>query len=222
MLNLRKRNDMPKGIYDRTLLKHGKATRAQLAKATHNSRNFLDREKDRWYAVKRVAQGATYQQVADEIHELNPEYTISGEGVRVEVEKALIDWKRENMGNIDAYIAKELWRINEIEKIVMTNFEMSKKGFSPKEYAALMKRGMTPDEIDEMYKDREMAGDPHYLDILLNLQNQRMRLLGINKGNDVASQTVINYQFNGIGDDALEKMADMLQDTKYAEIAEEQ
>ncbi len=213
---------MPKGIYDRTLLKKNRASKAELLIPHPNARNILDREKDRWLAVKMVAQGATYQQVADKIHELNPEYTITKEGVRLEVEKALIDWKRENMENIDAYIAKELWRINEIEKIVMKNFEMSKKGFSPKDYAALMKRGMTPDEIDEMYKDREMAGDPHYLDILLNLQTQRMRLLGINKGNDVAQNTIVQYNFNNIGEDALEKMADMLQDSKYKELAEEQ
>lgn len=213
---------MPKGIYDRTLLKKNRASKAELLSPHPNARNILDREKDRWLAVKMVAQGATYQQVADKIHELNPEYTITKEGVRLEVEKALIDWKRENMENIDAYIAKELWRINEIEKIVMKNFEMSKKGFSPKDYAALMKRGMTPDEIDEMYKDREMAGDPHYLDILLNLQTQRMRLLGINKGNDVAQNTIVQYNFNNIGEDALEKMADMLQDSKYKELAEEQ
>lgn len=213
---------MPKGIYDRTLLKKNRASKAELLIPHPNARNILDREKDRWLAVKMVAQGATYQQVADKIHELNPEYTITKEGVRLEVEKALIDWKRENMENIDAYIAKELWRINEIEKIVMQNFEMSKKGFSPKDYAALMKRGMTPDEIDEMYKDREMAGDPHYLDILLNLQTQRMRLLGINKGNDVAQNTIVQYNFNNIGEDALEKMADMLQDSKYKELAEEQ
>lgn len=213
---------MPKGIYDRTLLKKNRASKAELLIPHPNARNILDREKDRWLAVKMVAQGATYQQVADKIHELNPEYTITKEGVRLEVEKALIDWKRENMENIDAYIAKELWRINEIEKIVMKNFEMSKKGFSPKDYAALMKRGMTPDEIDEMYKDREMAGDPHYLDILLNLQTQRMRLLGINKGNDVAQNTIVQYNFNNIGEDTLEKMADMLQDSKYKELAEEQ
>ena len=203
-------------------MKKNRASKAELLIPHPNARNILDREKDRWLAVKMVAQGATYQQVADKIHELNPEYTITKEGVRLEVEKALIDWKRENMENIDAYIAKELWRINEIEKIVMKNFEMSKKGFSPKDYAALMKRGMTPDEIDEMYKDREMAGDPHYLDILLNLQTQRMRLLGINKGNDVAQNTIVQYNFNNIGEEALEKMADMLQDSKYKELAEEQ
>lgn len=217
---------MPKGIskatYDKSLLKRNRASKAELMIPHPNARNFLDREKDRWFAVKRVAQGATYEQVAKELHELNPEYTISREGVRLEVEKALIEWKRDNMENIDAYIAKELWRINEIEKIVTQNFELSKKGFSPKDYAALMKRGMTPDEIDEMYSDREMPGDPRYLDILLNLQSQRMKLLGINKGNDVAQQNIVQYNFNNIGDGALEKMADMLQDSKYKEIAEEQ
>jgi hypothetical protein len=213
---------MPKGHYDRTLLKRNRASKAELMVPHPNARNLLDREKDRWFAVKMVAQGMTYKQVAEKIHELNPEYTITAEGVRLEVEKALVDWKRENMENIDAYIAKELWRINEIEKLVMENFEMSKKGFSPKDYAAMMKRGMTPDEVDEMYKDRELAGDPKFLDILLNLQTQRMRLLGINKGNDVAQNTIVQYNFNNIGEDALEKMADMLQDTKYKEIADEQ
>lgn len=213
---------MPKGHYDRTLLKRNRASKAELMVPHPNARNLLDREKDRWFAVKMVAQGMTYKQVAEKIHELNPEYTITAEGVRLEVEKALVDWKRENMENIDAYIAKELWRINEIEKLVMENFEMSKKGFSPKDYSAMMKRGMTPDEVDEMYKDRELAGDPKFLDILLNLQTQRMRLLGINKGNDVAQNTIVQYNFNNIGEDALEKMADMLQDTKYKEIADEQ
>lgn len=213
---------MPKGHYDRTLLKRNRASKAELMVPHPNARNLLDREKDRWFAVKMVAQGMTYKQVAEKIHELNPEYTITAEGVRLEVEKALVDWKRENMENIDAYIAKELWRINEIEKLVMENFEMSKKGFSPKDYAAMMKRGMTPDEVDEMYKGRELAGDPKFLDILLNLQTQRMRLLGINKGNDVAQNTIVQYNFNNIGEDALEKMADMLQDTKYKEIADEQ
>lgn len=213
---------MPKGHYDRTLLKRNRASRAELAKTTHNSRNPLDREKDRWLLVKWVADGMTYQEVADRLHELNPKYTLTKQAVHDEVEKALVDWKRENMDNIEAYIAKELWRINEIEKLVMQNFELSKKGFSPKDYAAMMKRGMTPEEVDEMYKERELAGDPKFLDILLNLQTQRMRLLGINKGNDVAQNTIVQYNFNNIGEDALEKMADMLQDTKYNEIADEQ
>lgn len=217
---------MPKGVstarYDKSLLKRNKASNEQLMSPHPNARNLLDREKDRWLLVKWVADGMTYKAVAEKLHELNPKYTLTAQAVHDEVEKALIEWKRDNMDNIEAYIARELWRISEIEKIVMQNFEMSKKGFSPKEYAALMKRGLTPDEIDEMYKEREMAGDPHYLDILLNLQSQRMRLLGISKGNDVPRNAIVQYNFNNINDSALEKMADMLQDSKYKELAEEQ
>lgn len=184
-----------------------------------NARNLLDREKDRWICVKLVAQGATYAEVAEKLHELNPEYNVQPEYIRAEVEKALIDWKRENMDKIDLYITKEILRLEMLEKEVMENFELSKRCFRPQDYASMMKRGLTPDEIDEIYKTRPLAGDPRYLDTLLHIQMQRMRLLGITKGNDVASQTIVNYQFNGIGDEALEKMADLLQDAKYNEMA---
>ena len=213
---------MPKGIYDRTNIEQKKATRKQLMVPYPGARNILDKEKDRWVCVKLVAQGATYEEVSEKLHELNPEYKIAPETVQREVEQALIDWKRENMDKIDVYIAKEVLRLEMLEKEVMANFELSKKCFRPQDYAAMMKRGLTPDEIDEIYATRPLAGDPRYLDTLLHLQMQRMRLLGITKGNDVASQTIVNYQFNGIGDDALEKMADLLQDAKYQEIVEEQ
>lgn len=213
---------MPKGVYNRKEVVPKKATRKQLMVPRPNARNLLDREKDRWICVKLVAQGATYEEVAEKLHELNPEYEIKPEFIRMEVEKALIDWKRENMDKIDVYITKEILRLEMLEKEVMANFELSKKCFRPQDYAAMMKRGLTPDEIDEIYETRPLAGDPRYLDTLLHIQMQRMRLLGITKGNDVASQTIVNYQFNGIGDDALEKMADLLQDAKYKEIADDQ
>lgn len=190
--------------------------------ATYNSRNLLDREKDRWICVQLVAQGATYAEVAEKLHELNPQYNVPAEAIRDEVEKALIDWKRDNMDKIDLYITKEVIRLEELEKEVMRNFELSRKSFRPQDYAALMKRGLTPDEIDDIYKDRELAGDPRYLDVILNIQKQRMRLLGITKGNDVAQQTIVNYNFGEISDDALARMADSLQDTKYTQIIDEQ
>ena len=190
--------------------------------ATYNSRNLLDREKDRWICVQLVAQGATYAEVAEKLHELNPQYNVPAEAIRDEVEKALIDWKRDNMDKIDLYITKEVIRLEELEKEVMRNFELSRKSFRPQDYAALMKRGLTPDEIDALYEGRELAGDPRYLDVILNIQKQRMRLLGITKGNDVAQQTIVNYNFGEISDDALARMADSLQDTKYTQIIDEQ
>jgi hypothetical protein len=213
---------MPKGVYDRSKVVPKKATRKQLMVATYNSRNLLDREKDRWICVQLVAQGATYAEVAEKLHELNPQYNVPADAIRDEVEKALIDWKRDNMDKIDLYITKEVIRLEELEKEVMRNFELSRKSFRPQDYAALMKRGLTPDEIDDIYKDRELAGDPRYLDVILNIQKQRMRLLGITKGNDVAQQTIVNYNFGEISDDALARMADSLQDTKYTQIIDEQ
>lgn len=214
---------MPKGVHDRTEQKdYKKGERLKMIKVRNSKRNEYDKEADDWYMVRRVADGATYEVIAKELEAKNPKYKYTRYDVRKAVNDALVEWKRENIENIDAYIAKDLLRIEEIEKKVMENFELSKRSMRPAEYAVLMKRGMSMDEIDEEMSTRPMAGDPRYLDTLLRLQMQRMRLLGIDKGTDVQQQTIVNYQFNGIGDDALGKMADMLQDSKYDEIIDEQ
>lgn len=174
-------------------------------------RTRLDKEADKWYMVKEVAKGRTYEDIAVEMTE-RCGYNVDRYMIRRSVDEALVEWKRENMGNIDAYIAKDLLRIEEIERKVEREFELSKSSLRPNEYASLMKRGLTPEEIDDMYRERPMPGDPRYLEVLLHLQQQRMRLLGIDRGNDVDQRTIISYQFNGIGDEALSKMADMLQD----------
>ena len=75
------------------------------------------------------------------------------------------------------------------------------------------------DEIDEMYEARGgMAGDPRYLETLLHLQAQRMKLLGLDKGADVQQNTIINYSFGNAPLDELGRLADALQDRKHDEI----
>ena len=215
---------MPKGLTTKTKEYKTKASPKELSRwqGARQKRNSIDTESDKWYAVRRCAQGITYAQIAKELSEQNPSYSLSGEQVRLDVQATMIEWKRQNMENIEAYVAKELIRIDQIEEIVRKNFEQSCRDIRPREYSELMKRGLSADEIDEMFKDRPHAGDPRYLDTLLHLQMQRMRLLGIEKGSDVPKQTVVNYQFNNIGDEALSKMADLLQDNKYTELADEQ
>lgn len=180
-------------------------------------RNNIQTEADKWLAVRLCAQGATYHEIAATLNQKNPEYDLSAEQIRLDIQATMVEWKRQNMENIEAYVAKELIRIDQIEELVKTNFAISQKALRPGEYAVLLKRGMTIEEIDELYADKPLAGDPRYLDTLLHLQMQRMRLLGIEKGSDVPKQTVVNYQFNNIGDEALAKMADLLQDNKYQE-----
>lgn len=195
-----------------------RASKSQLVVRNGGKRTRLDIDKDTWYAVQEAAKGRTYKEIAEELNARNADhYSLTSESIRLDIERALVEWKRENMENIDAYIAKELLRIENIEKKVTKDYEQSKT-LRPHEYAALMKRGMTIEEIDEMYANHLLGGDPRYLQVLLNLQQQRMRLLGIEKGNDVAQNTIINYNFGDANVDELAKMAEMMQDNKLKEL----
>lgn len=201
---------MPKGI------PKDRARRSQLM-VVRGKRNQIDREKDVWYAAQQVARGKTYTQIAEELNALNPEYNLTREAVRQDIEKLLVEWKRENLENIDSFITKELYRLEELERIVMGNFEKSKT-LRPNEYAALMKRGLDIEEIDEIYSSRELGGDPRYLQVLLNLQAQRLRLLGIDRGNDIQQNTIVNYNFGDMDEALLARMADGLQDGKMRDM----
>lgn len=214
---------MPKGVCKRDEIDRERPKRGMLIRYSGKAkRGRLEKAADTWWMVKEVAKGKTYSEVAEEFNAQNEGYQLTKYRVRDAVEEAMVEWKRENIANIDAYIARDLMRIEEIERKVMDNFELSKSSLRPNEYASLMKRGLSPDEIDEMYASRPMPGDPRYLEVLLHLQQQRLRLLGIDKGSDVEQKTVVQYQFNGIGDEALSRMADMLQDGKYKEVVDEQ
>ena len=194
-----------------------RASRSMLEVPIGAKRNQLDIEKDTWWAVAELAKGKTYREIAKELSEKNG-YSISYVQIWHDINDALIAWKRENMENIDAYIARDLARLEQIEAIVLQNFEKSKLP-RPLEYAALMKRGLTMDEIDELYEERGgMAGDPRYLETLLHLQAQRMRLLGLDKGADVQQNTIINYSFGNASLEELGRLADQLQDNKRKEI----
>ena len=194
-----------------------RASRSMLEVPIGAKRNQLDIEKDTWWAVAELAKGKTYREIAKELSEKNG-YSISYVQIWHDINDALIAWKRENLENIDAYIARDLARLEQIEAIVLQNFEKSKLP-RPLEYAALMKRGLTMDEIDEMYAERGgMAGDPRDLETLLHLQAQRMRLLGLDKGADVQQNTIINYSFGNASLEELGRLADQLQDNKRKEI----
>ena len=188
-----------------------RAERHQLVVGGQGHRTELDREQDVWYAVAELAKGKSYREIATALSEKKG-YHIAFQQVYKDVQEVLVEWKRQNMENIDAYIAKDLARLEEIERIVLQNFEKSKLP-RPNEYASLMKRGMTAEEIDQMYEERGgMAGDPRYLETLLHLQRQRMDLLGIGKGNDVPQNTIVQYNFGDAGVEELSKIADALQD----------
>ena len=192
-----------------------RATKQELATGAGH-RTALDREKDTWWAVSQLAKGATYRDIAKQLSEKNG-YHIAFQQVYRDIQEVMVEWKRQNMENVEAYIAAECARLEEIEQRVLADYEKSKLP-SPTEYAAMIKRGLTPTEVDELYKERGgRAGDPRYLDTLLRLQKQRLDLLGLNRGNDIPSQTVVQYNFGNASMEELARMADILQDQKIDE-----
>ena len=193
-----------------------KATRSQLIVGGQGHRTNLDREQDVWFAVAELAKGKTYREIASAISEKKG-YPIAFQQVYRDIQEVMVEWKRQNMENVEAYIAAECARLEEIEQRVLADYEKSKLP-SPTEYAAMIKRGLTPTEVDELYKERGgRAGDPRYLDTLLRLQKQRLDLLGLNRGNDIPSQTVVQYNFGNASMEELARMADILQDQKIDE-----
>ena len=111
-----------------------RASRSMLEVPIGAKRNQLDIEKDTWWAVAELAKGKTYREIAKELSEKNG-YSISYVQIWHDINDALIAWKRENLENIDAYIARDLARLEQIEAIVLQNFEKSKLP-RPLEYAA--------------------------------------------------------------------------------------
>ena len=173
---------------------------------------------DTHWVVREVAKGRTYRQIADDLQK-DVEYKVSGADVCRLVQDMIVEWKRENMGNIDAVIGRELARIEMIEAKVLEDYEKS-KNLRAVDYAALMKRGFTIDEIDEMFLDKT-PGNPQFLETILHCQMQKLKILGIDKGYDVPTNTIVNYNFGALNDVQLAAMADKLQDAKAAELLRE-
>ena len=195
-----------------------KASGKDLFVRAGHKRNALQYKVDEHWLIREVARGRYYQEIADELNAANG-YSITKAELSTMVQNVIVEWKRENMANIDAVIGKELAKIEVLERKIWEDYEKS-KGLRAVDYASLMKRGMTIAEIDAMFADR-LPGNPDYFESLLKCQMQKLRILGIDKGYDVPTNTVVNYNFGSLNDAQLAAMADKLQDAKAAELLRE-
>lgn len=177
-----------------------------------------EQEADRHWMVAEVARGRTYQEIADELNSKRA-YHLSKEQVRLDVQSAIVEWKRENMENIDAVIGKELARLEMLEARVLEDYEKS-KNLRAVDYACMLKRGFTIEEIDAMFEGK-MPGNPQFMETLLHIQMSKLKILGIDKGNDVPTNTIVQYNFGSLNEAQLASMADRLQDAKAAEMVRE-
>lgn len=203
----------------------------------YQKRTTEQRETDLIFCSDLFLKGYTYREISRLINKHNAEagrdYTLSAVSIYKDMQKCLIEWKRERMKNIDDYVTQELRKLDRMEVELWTAWEESKTGkrreknrTSAKPRKVLTEEEKTADwyGYDETQTETS-AGNPRFLDLLLNVQQRRAKLLGYDAPVKVdivpnRDDDADKYNFEGIPDELLFSIVDKLQQNKFVETME--
>lgn len=157
--------------------------------------------------------------------------------VYYDLQQCLIEWKRERLETIDEYVTQELRKLDKMEQQAWEAWEASKTGKMRTKEKTNRGRPIKTDATDgdpEYYGYDETtvetsAGNPRFLDLLLNIQQRRAKMLGFdapvkieipgyNAGTDDDKP---KYDVKAIPDDLLFAVADKLQSAEFQKIIAE-
>ena len=178
--------------------------------------------------------GYSYREIADALNrDLSARgdgYTISFQMVYYDLQQCLIEWKRERLETIDEYVTQELRKLDKMEVELWKAWERSKTGkLREKNRQNAKPRKVLEDGDNPEYYGYEetttetSAGNPRFLDLLLNVQQRRAKMLGFdapvkieipgyNAGTDDDKP---KYDVKAIPDDLLFAVADKLQSAEF-------
>jgi len=198
----------------------------------YNKRNAEQREYDILFCSNLFLRGYSYREIQrllnEDLSKRKTDYTISLPMVYYDLQQALIEWKRERFDNIDDYITQELSKLDKMEVEAWNAWEVSKGGKERKKQRSSKKPNKVDAEINEpdYYGYSETAsetssGNPRYLDLLLNIQQRRAKLIGydapikidmpgINRDDDK-----VKYDTSAIPDDLLFSVVDKIQNAAF-------
>lgn len=189
-------------------------------------------EFDRAFCADLFLRGYTYRDIAARLNadlekrKLN--YRLTMPMVYYDIQQMLIEWKRNQLESIDQYVTAELQKLDKMEVEAWNAWEISKqskkKNKTKKGGNGLMGRQIMTEEATET-----TSGNPRYLDLLLNIQQRRAKMLGFDAPIKIdipgvnVSVTNENERFNAdsIPDHLLFAVADKLQSAEYAKILAE-
>lgn len=204
-----------------------KRAKPKMCKRTREQIEF-----DRAFCADLFLRGYTYRDIADRLNadlekrKLN--YRLTMPMVYYDIQQMLIEWKRNQLESIDQYVTAELQKLDKMEVEAWNAWEISKqskkKNKTKKGGNGLMGRQIMTEEATET-----TSGNPRYLDLLLNIQQRRAKMLGFDAPIKIdipgvnVSVTNENERFNAesIPDDLLFAVADKLQSAEYAKILAE-
>lgn len=209
--------------------KRQRGGRPKMCKRTKDQREF-----DLAFCSSLFLRGYTYREISERLNEENARrgvgYTITKQMVYWDMQQLLIEWKRERMDNIDDYVTQELRKLDKMEVELWEAWERSKTGRTREKNRQNAKPRKVLEDGDNPeyygYEETTMetsAGNPRFLDLLLNVQQRRAKMLGFDAPIKVEIPGIeksINgdapqYDVSAIPEDLLFAVADKLQTAEY-------
>lgn len=201
----------------------------------YNKRSEEQRIYDIRFCSDLFLRGYSYREIADALNrDLSARgmgYTITFQMVYYDLQQCLIEWKRERLDTIDEYVTQELRKLDKMEQQAWEAWEVSKTGKQRIKEKTNRGRPIKTDATDgdpEYYGYDETtvetsAGNPRFLDLLLNIQQRRAKMLGFDAPIKIEIPGIkesINgdapkYDVSAIPDDLLFAVADKLQTAEY-------
>lgn len=200
----------------------------------YNKRSEEQRIYDVRFCADLFLRGYSYREIADALNrDLSARgvgYTISFQMVYYDLQQCLIEWKRERLETIDEYVTQELRKLDKMEVELWEAWERSKTGkLREKNRQNAKPRKVLEDGDNPGYYGYEetttetSAGNPRFLDLLLNVQQRRAKMLGFDAPIKVdipglkenTNSDAPEYDVAAIPEDLLFAVADKLQTAEY-------
>lgn len=200
----------------------------------YNKRSEEQRIYDIRFCSDLFLRGYSYREIADALNrDLSARgmgYTITFQMVYYDLRQCLIEWKRERLDNIDDYVTQELRKLDKMEVELWEAWERSKTGkLREKNRQNAKPRKVLEDGDNPEYYGYEetttetSAGNPRFLDLLLNVQQRRAKMLGFDAPIKVdipglkenTNSDAPKYDVAAIPEDLLFAVADKLQTAEY-------
>lgn len=189
-------------------------------------------EEQRIYDIRFCAdlflRGYSYREISEalnkDLSERGMGYTLTFQMVYYDLQQCLIEWKRERLDTIDEYVTQELRKLDKMEQQAWEAWEASKNGKQRRKEGKANSR-LTCNEVTT----ETSPGNPKFLDVLLNIQQRRAKMLGFDAPlkveipgyNASTDEDKPKYDVTAIPDDMLFALADKLQAAEYQKIIAE-
>lgn len=200
-----------------------------MSRPKQNKRTPEQRAYDLAFETDLFLKGYSYREIAfrlnEDLRSRGLIYNITHAGVFQDMKKAMIEWKKERFDNIDEYINQDLKKLDKMENAAWDAWEKSCTG---KERVKVKKESVSKDKpndttvYDEETMNETSSGNPRFLDILLNIQQRRAKLLGydapikVDVGGPSREADKPKFNAKDIPDDLLFAVVDTLQQVEYA------